>query len=132
MSTPVSIALCQLTAEPYAAERDREASVAAARDAFERGADIVVLPEMIVPGYVADRERLRPLAEPLHGPTVEAWTAVAGEHDGYVAGGFCERDGDGLYNSAVLVGPDGLLLHYRKLHLFAAEKHAFARVPQHN
>jgi N-carbamoylputrescine amidase len=25
-----------------------------------------------------------------------------------------------------VVGPDGLALHYRKLHLFAAEKHAFA------
>jgi N-carbamoylputrescine amidase len=126
VSTPVSIALCQLTAEPYAADRDREASVAAAREAFERGADVVVLPEMIVPGYVADRERLRPLAEPVDGPTVAAWTALAAEHDGYLAGGFCEREADRLYNSAVLVGPDGLLLHYRKLHLFAAEKVAFA------
>ena len=40
-------------------------------------------------------------------------------------GGFCERDGDALFNSAVAVGPDGVVAHYRKLHLFAAEKRCF-------
>jgi predicted amidohydrolase len=30
-----------------------------------------------------------------------------------------------LYNSAIAVGPEGLVLHYRKAHLFAGEKLAF-------
>ncbi|MGH2948626.1 MAG: nitrilase-related carbon-nitrogen hydrolase, partial [Solirubrobacteraceae bacterium] len=94
-------------------------------EAFERGADVAVLPELLVPGYVADRERLLPLAEPIDGPTVTAWRAVAAAAGGHVAGGFCERAGDDLFNTAVLVGPDGIALHYRKLHLFAGEKHAF-------
>jgi N-carbamoylputrescine amidase len=122
---PIRLALAQVSGEPYAVEENRVLSLRAAREAFERGAGVVVLPEMIVPGYVSDRDRLMPLAEPVDGPTVETWTAVAAEHDGYLAGGFCERDGDTLFNTAVVVGPEGLLLHYRKLHLFAAEKDAF-------
>src|SRR5262249_20791938 len=31
-----------------------------------------------------------------------------------------------LYNSAVLIGSEGIALHYRKLHRFAAEKEIFA------
>jgi predicted amidohydrolase len=126
MARPVTIALAQVTGEPYAADANRELSVRTARAAFVDGADLVVLPEMIVPGYVADAERLGSLAEPLDGPSVEAWSELAAEHGGFIAAGFCERDGDRLFNTAVVVGGDGVALHYRKLHLFREEKHAFA------
>ena len=39
--------------------------------------------------------------------------------------GLNERDGDRLYNSAVLVGPEGYVGRYRKLHLFMNEKDYF-------
>jgi predicted amidohydrolase len=86
---------------------------------------VVVLPELIVPGYGTDGDRMAAQAEPLDGPTVNAWVELAARHDGLVAGGFCERDGDRIFNTAVLVGGDGVLLHYRKLHLFGHEKGAF-------
>jgi N-carbamoylputrescine amidase len=124
--SPVRVGLCQVSGEPYDADRNRAATIAAARDAFARGADLALLPELVVPGYVSDRERLAPLAEPLDGPTVGAWRELAAETGRWVAGGFCERDGDDLYNAVAVVGPEGVALHYRKLHLFAAEKHAFA------
>ena len=47
-----------------------------------------------------------------------AWQELAAGSGGYIAGGFCESDGDKLFNTAVVVGPDGVDLHYRKLHLF--------------
>ncbi|MDH3189799.1 MAG: hypothetical protein OEM39_04065, partial [Acidimicrobiia bacterium] len=72
-----------------------------------------------------DANALWPIAESIDGPTVESWTKLAAKFDGYVVGGFCERDGQALYNTAVAVGPDGLILHYRKLHLFDNEKNAF-------
>jgi N-carbamoylputrescine amidase len=125
VSTPFPLALAQVSGVPYAADANRELSVRAAREAFDRGARVVVLPELIVPGYVSDPEPLEPLAEPLDGPSVTAWTEAAAAAGGFVAGGFCERDGDALYNTAVLVGPDGPVLHYRKLHLFDREKEAF-------
>jgi predicted amidohydrolase len=38
---------------------------------------------------------------------------------------FAEREGENLYNTAVLVGPGGLLGRYRKMHLFMDEKDIF-------
>jgi N-carbamoylputrescine amidase len=125
MARQVAIGLAQVTGDPYASGRNRELTVAAAEQLFDRGAKLVVLPELVVSGYAADRERLLDVAEPLDGPAVAAWTELARRRDGWVAGGLCERDGDSLFNSAVLVGPEGVELHYRKLHLFREEKLAF-------
>jgi N-carbamoylputrescine amidase len=85
----------------------------------------VVLPELIVPGYGWSPEVLDTAAERIDGETVTAWIEVARAAGGYLAAGFAERAGDSLYNTAVLVGPQGLVLHYRKLHLFAGEKGVF-------
>jgi predicted amidohydrolase len=121
----LTIGIAQITARG-----DREANgelvVEAARELFGRGAGIVVLPELIVPGYRLDAALLAETAEPVDGPTTRAWQEISAAAGGYVAGGFCERDGDSLYNTAVLVGPDGILLHYRKLHRFGDEKEIFA------
>ena len=126
MSRPVGLGLAQIGAPPGDAAANRRRSVDAAAGLFERGAGIVVLPELCVPWYTADRAALAPLAEALDGPTVAAWRAVAAAHDGLVVGGFCERDGEALYNSAVAVSGDGVVGHYRKLHLFDVEKLCFA------
>jgi predicted amidohydrolase len=119
------VAIVQLSGPPDGGVANRERSIESAREAFARGAQIVVLPELIVPGYGWRREIVHADAEPIDGDTVNAWTQVARDADGYVAGGFAERDGDMLYNAAVLVGPQGLALRYRKLHLFAGEKAVF-------
>lgn len=121
----VSVALAQIGAEPFDVEGNRRLAEETSIRAFEQGADIVILPEMVAHGYVADWRRLRPLAEPVDGPSVASWSKLATRFDGYVVGGFCELDGDALYNAAVAVGPDGPILHYRKVHLFDEEKIAF-------
>jgi N-carbamoylputrescine amidase len=120
-----SVGLVQRLSPPFEADANRAASVRAIGEAFDGGADIVVLPELAVPGYALDPHRLREVAEPLDGPTVSAWVDAAG-NGGLVAGGLCERAGDDIFNTAVLVGADGVLLHYRKLHLFGGEKLVFA------
>ena len=60
MARELTVALAQVTGEPFEPEANRRLAGDAARRAFEGGADVVVLPEMIVPGYVADPDRLRP------------------------------------------------------------------------
>ncbi|HWF25067.1 MAG TPA: nitrilase-related carbon-nitrogen hydrolase [Solirubrobacteraceae bacterium] len=125
MTRALALGIAQLTAGPDA-DANRELSVSAARELFARGADLVVLPELIVPGYSADRAFLAHGAEPIDGPTTRAWQATAAAAGAYVCGGLCERVGDNLFNAAVLVGPEGIVLHYRKLHLFSAEKHVLA------
>lgn len=44
----------------------------------------------------------------------------------YIVAGINEREGDKLYNSAILVGPSGYLGKYRKMHLFMNEKDLFS------
>jgi predicted amidohydrolase len=63
---------------------------------------------------------MRAAAEALDGPTV-AWAAsLAREHHCTIlAGSFVERDGEQLFNTSVLIDPDGAIVgHYRKVHLF--------------
>ncbi len=119
------VGIVQITGAPYEAQANRRRSLDAAGRAFAAGAEIVVLPEMVIPGYALDPVRLREVAEDIDGPTVQAWIATADAAGGYVVGGLCERDGERLYNTAVLVGEGRALLHYRKLHLFASEKDTF-------
>jgi N-carbamoylputrescine amidase len=120
------VALAQLGGPAGAGDANRAKGLDATARAFEQGADLVVLPELSVPGYDWDRGRLEAGAEAIGGPTVSAWAELAARHGGWIAGGFAERDGERLFNTGVLVGPDGVALHYRKLHLFSGEKGTFA------
>lgn len=102
----------------------------AAALARENPADLLVLPELVTTGYhFADREEALSLAEPVpDGPSVGAFIELADELDAAICFGIAERaPGDVLYNSALLVDGDGVLLHYRKAHLFMAEKDIFRR-----
>ena len=108
------------------ADLNRTRTIQAVEEAFVEGADLVLLPELIIPGYVSDSAGLASIAETIDGPTVDAWRSLAARHAGWVAGGFAEIHDGRLYNSAVLVGATGLLIHYRKLHLFAGEHEVFS------
>jgi 5-aminopentanamidase len=88
--------------------------------AAAEGAGLVVFPELFVTGYNLG-PRLRELAEPLSGPSLEAIGAAAADARIAILTGFCERDGARLFNSAVLIGRDGSLQAvHRKCHLFGA------------
>ncbi|MGX5773886.1 nitrilase-related carbon-nitrogen hydrolase [Methylorubrum zatmanii] len=121
----MKIAVAQITGRIGQIEANRAASRVAIEEAAAAGAGLVVLPELIVSGYTVEPDVLQGAAEPLQGGTLDLWSGLARRHGIHVAGGFCERDGDRLYNSAILVGPDGLRIHYRKLHLFDREKDVF-------
>ena len=79
--------------------------------AAEAGARLAVLPELTNSGYVfATREEAFSLAESVPGgPTTQAWAEAARKHEMVIAAGICERDGDVLYNAAVVLGPDGFI-----------------------
>jgi N-carbamoylputrescine amidase len=94
------------------------------RDAAERGARLCVLPELASSGYVFNRrEEAYAVSESVPGgEATEAWTAVARERGIYVVAGVAEREGVCLYNTAVLIGPEGYVGKYRKMHLWHEEK----------
>jgi predicted amidohydrolase len=107
-------------------ESNRERLLAQARRVE---ADLIVLPELCHSGYVfRSAQELERLAEPIpDGPTSRALLALARLKRAVLVAGICERDGDRFYNSAAILGPEGLLGVYRKLHLFKNEKLWFSR-----
>lgn len=88
---------------------------------------LIVFPEMAVPGYFfGQRDRLWALSEPIpDGPSTQRLVELAEQYAAYLVVGMAERDGKELYNSAVLVGPQGYVTKYRKLHLWSEEKNLY-------
>lgn len=92
--------------------------------------DLAVLPELFNTGYqfVSRAEALsfaEDLTEGQAGPTVSRLTEFAADTGTTLVAGLAEISGDKLYNSAVLVRPDGSRGLYRKVHLFGDEKAIF-------
>jgi len=86
--------------------------------AAKAGARLVLFPEAALSGYVFDSlEEALPVAETIPGPSVARLEERCRELGIYAAVGMLEKDGADCYNAAVLVGPDGLVGKYRKLHL---------------
>jgi len=91
-------------------------------------ADLVVLPELITTGYVfRNADEIIPLAESIpSGVAFRAIRELAMKTDVSVVYGFAEKDGNKLYNSSVLINPNGDFMVYRKIHLFMREKLLFS------
>lgn len=89
-----------------------------AAQAHNAGASLVIFPECAVSGYCFDsHEEGLAIAEPIPGPSTNSLAAIARKLGIHLIAGMLERDGDQLYNVAAIVGPEGLLGHYRKIHL---------------
>ena len=125
---PLTVASIQMEPLIGATERNVARSVALIEEAAAKGARLVVLPELCNTGYVFEsRAEAHGLAETIpDGPSTRAWLDVARRLGLVIVAGITERDGALLYNSAVIVGPDGLIGRYRKVHLWGDEALYFA------
>ena len=90
-------------------------------------ADIIVLPELAFCGYYfRDRDELRTLAERLdQSNTLDSLKALCRKQDFYLVTGFAENYLNKIFNSALLISPEGTVSVYRKLHLYNLEKNWF-------
>jgi predicted amidohydrolase len=106
---------------------NRAAAVAQVEAAAERGAQLVVLPELASSGYVfSGEEEAGRLAEDADtGESVAALVDACRRLGVYVVGGLAEAGANCRHNSAVVLGPEGRLATYRKLHLFYDEQSWF-------
>lgn len=84
-----------------------------------QGCELIVFPELATTGPAADRERAEALAESIPGPATRRLRRIAATAKVFMIAGAIERDAESqrLFNSALLMGPDGLVGVYRKLHL---------------
>lgn len=101
-------------------EENLAALVRLTESALSAGARLVVLPEMAAVGYrFPDAAAIGPFAEPAGGPTLRALAPLAMKYWGQIVVGFVEDAGGRLFNSAMVIGPDGRLVAvYRKRLLY--------------
>jgi predicted amidohydrolase len=112
------VAVAQMEPRLAETERNLDAALERLEEAAAAGAQLLVLPECAIPGYMFDSaEEALPYAEEIPGPTTEAFERECARLGVHAITGLLERDGDTLYNAAILVGPDGLIGSYRKTHL---------------
>ena len=89
-------------------------------------ADLIVLPELFNTGYAfSNKKDLLSLAEIVpDGETTKALEYFSRKRDVCVVAGLAERDGEKIYNSAVVVDKKFIGV-YRKIHLHGIEKKFF-------
>lgn len=118
----VNIALAQLICEDGKVENNL-ARLDHVINKYGHSHDLIMFPETYIMGFPSP-EVCRTLAEPLNGPLVKHLERKAREANTSIVVGLYEKEGENIYNTTVLVGPTGLLLSYRKTHLWVGEEEA--------
>ena len=115
---PVRVAVAQTDPELGAIEKNLARAIEVVGEAASRGAKLVVFPECALSGYMLDDlDELERFAEPVPGPATSRLAEACARWQVYAVVGLLEQGLDAIYNSAVLVGPEGLIARYRKAHL---------------
>lgn len=118
MAEPLTVAAVQTTPRLGDVAANCAAMLAAVRSGAAQGAGLIVFPECHLSGYAfRDRQAALSAAQAVPGEATQAVAEACRELGVHVVFGLIERDADALFNTAVLVGPAGLLGRYRKAHL---------------
>lgn len=87
-------------------------------ETMANGAQLTVFPECTTTGYCfGSLDEAKQVSEGFDGPTVARVHQWCRGKDTMVVFGFLELDGDRVFNALALVGPEGVLGTYRKIHL---------------
>ncbi|HEY0699037.1 MAG TPA: carbon-nitrogen hydrolase family protein [Micromonospora sp.] len=113
-----SVAVAQLPSVSGNPDANVERTASAIRQAGAAGNRLVVFPECTLSGYMFDsREETERAALGVGDPRIGQLVRACRDASAFAVVGFLETDGATLYNSAVTLGPDGVLGIYRKQHL---------------
>ncbi len=100
---------------PYNLQRTLDAIEQCAADT-----DILLLPEAQLTGFL-DADTVATLSEAIDGAAVQAVQAAARARNVAVVLGLYENDHGTFYNTTLFIAPEGILLKYRKTHLWVPE-----------
>jgi len=123
----MKVAAVQMDVKILEKDRNLDAVLAFTESAARAGAKLVVFPECALTGYCfRSLDEAAPAAECVPGPSSERIAAEARSRDCTIVVGMLERQDGRIYNAAVVIGPQGLLGSYRKLHLpeLGIDRHA--------
>lgn len=108
------IALAQLDLEDGDLAHNMELAEHAVSEAVQHRPDFLSLPEAADFGWLHQEARRDAL--PLPGPYTDFLASLARRHGIWISAGCLEKDGDQVYNSAVIIDRAGLLVHkHRKI-----------------
>ncbi|HKM59646.1 MAG TPA: carbon-nitrogen hydrolase family protein, partial [Candidatus Bathyarchaeia archaeon] len=119
MKDKIKIALAQISSKREDKEANFQKIEKLTVKAKEQGADLAIFPEMSLTGYVV-HDQFYELAETVPGPTVEKAEALAKKAGMHIIFGMpelSEKTQATVFNTAVFVGPQGLIGKYRKMYL---------------
>ncbi|HUJ84991.1 MAG TPA: carbon-nitrogen hydrolase family protein [Candidatus Acidoferrales bacterium] len=119
MKDKIKIALAQISSKREDKEANFKKIEKLTLKAKEQGADLVIFPEMSLTGYVV-HDQFYELAETVPGPTVKNAEALAKKTGMHIIFGMPElsdKTRATVFNTAVFVGPQGLIGKYRKMYL---------------
>ena len=119
MPRRINIAVAQINCRVGHKKRNIDLMKKHAKQAKEKGADLVVFPELSLTGYLT-RDLTYNLAEKIPGPSVDSLEQVAEKENLHMVFGMLEHSDKArgvIYNTAVLLGPKGFVGKYRKLQL---------------
>lgn len=130
-------------AEPVMFDKDAclEKAIELIQESAHNGAELIVFPELFIPGYPfgmnfgfatgrrtkegrEDWKRYHDNSILADGPEIQSLIALAREHKVYLSMGYSERDAVNgtLYNSNIMIAPDGAALNHRKLKPTGSER----------
>lgn len=124
MPRSLTIAAVQLDVAPAPLEQRLERAGRQVAEAAAQGARLVVLPELFNVGYAYQDENYR-RAETLSGPTALWMRETAARHGVHLAGTLLLLDGAEIYNTLLLLAPDGRRWRYDKLFPWGWERAYF-------
>lgn len=119
MQDKFCIALAQISCEQGNKEKNLETIRENVAKAKREGAQLVIFPELSLTGYVV-RDQIYELAERIPGPSTRFVEELAKESKLHIVFGMPEASEKAqatLYNSAILVGPKGVIGKYHKMYL---------------
>ena len=119
MKDKIKLALCQISSKRENKTENFQKIRNFTLEAKRQGADIAIFPEMCLTGYVI-LDQVYGLAETIPGQTTKKISALAKETGMHIIFGMpelSEKTRATVYNSAVFIGPQGLIGKYRKMYL---------------
>ncbi|MEG3129304.1 nitrilase-related carbon-nitrogen hydrolase [Pantoea cypripedii] len=120
----LSVAAIQFEPQQFRKEENIQRLCALVEEAARNGAQLIVMPEMGTTGYCwMDREEVADFVETVPGATTARFTELTAHYGCYLVLGMPEVDSvtDLYYNTAVLIGPDGVIGKHRKTHPYISE-----------
>jgi predicted amidohydrolase len=119
MKEKIKLALAQISSKRENKKENLQKIEDFTIKAKEKGADLVIFPELSLTGYVL-HDQIYELAEIIPGPStkrIEDLAKKTGAHLIFGMPELSEKTKATIFNTAVLVGPNGFIGKYRKMYL---------------